>query len=301
MNDIPQKQNAHNQLEKLAAQRQLYSDAKTLQFASIIISIPLVITSSIIVAFYPSMAVYAGLWGIIASLSEGIVFSNIQKSLQEKAAKIQQLFDCEVLKFSWSSLNCGVRVDPETIIDAANKFKRKDPHYVNLINWYPPVVGQLPLYQARIICQRSNVWWDAQLRRRYALAIITILFILTLTVFLIGLIGGLTLEKFLLAVIAPLAPAYVFGLRQYTEHKETAKRLDQLREDAEALLQELKNGKLNPQDLERESYTLQTQIYDHRRRSPLILDWVYSRLRRKNEEQMGKGAEALIEELKQSP
>lgn len=301
MNDIPQKQNTHNHLEKLAAQRQLYSDAKALQFISIVVSIPLVIIWSIVVAFFSNIAVYAGLWGIIASLLESLVFSNIQKLLQEKAAKIQQLFDCEVLQFNWSSLNCGVRVESETIIDASNKFKRKDPNYASLIDWYPPIVGQLPLYQARIICQRSNVWWDAQLRRRYALAIITILFILTLIVFLIGLIGGLTLEKFLLAVIAPLAPAYVFGLRQYTEHNEAANRLDQLREDAEALLRELKNGKLTPQDLERESYTLQTQIYDHRRRSPLILDWLYSRLRRKNEEQMNRGAEDLIEELKQSP
>lgn len=301
MNDIPQKQNFPDQLEKLAAQRQLYSDAKALQFISVLITVPLAIIWSIIIVFFPNMTVYAGLWGIIASLLETLVFANIQKSLQEKAAKIQQLFDCEVLQFNWLSLNCGLRVEPETIIDAANKFKIKEPNYASLIDWYSPTVGQLPLDQARVICQRSNVWWDAQLRRRYALAMITILFIVTLIVFLISLIGGLTLEKFLLAVIAPLAPAYVFGLRQYTEHKEAANRLDQLREDAEALLQDLKNGKLTSQDLERESYTLQTQIYDHRRRSPLILDWFYSRLRRRNEEQMNRGAEDLVKELKQSP
>lgn len=301
MNDIPQKQNSHNQLEKLAAQRQLYSDAKALQFISVLITVPLAIIWSIVIAFFPSMTVYAGLWGIIASLLESLVFANIQKYLQEKAAKIQQLFDCEVLQFNWLSFNCGLGVEPETIIDAANKFKLKDQNYASLIDWYPPIVGQLPLEQARIVCQRSNVWWDAQLRRRYALGIINILFILTLTIFLISLIGGLTLEKFLLAVIAPLTPAYVFGLRQYTEHKEAANRLDQLREDAEALLQHLKNGKLTSQDLERESYTLQTQIYDHRRRSPLILDWLYSRLRRRNEEQMNRAAEDLVKELKQNP
>ncbi|MBD2491979.1 S-4TM family putative pore-forming effector [Aulosira sp. FACHB-615] len=301
MNDIPQKQNFHNQLEKLAAQRQLYSDAKALQFISVLITIPLAIIWSIVIVFFPGMTVYAGLWAIIASLLESLVFANIQKSLQEKAAKIQQLFDCEVLQFNWLNLNCGVRVEPETIIDAANKFKRKDPNYVSLIDWYPQVVSQLSIDQARIICQRSNIWWDAQLRRRYNKLIIAILFILTVIVFLISIIGGLTLEKFLLAFIAPLAPAYVFGLRQYSEHKEAANRLDKLREDAEALLQELKNGKLTPQDLERESYTLQTQIYDHRRRSPLILDRLYSHLRRKNEEQMNKGAEVLIEEFKRNP
>jgi hypothetical protein len=301
MNSIPQEQNKHCQLERLAAQRQLYSDAKTLQIINVIISVPLVITWSILVAIFPKMAVYAGLWGISVTFLDILVFARLQKSEQEKAAKIQQLFDCEVLQFNWSSLNCGIRLDPETIIDASTRFKRKYPNYSTLQNWYPVSVGQLPIYQARIICQRSNIWWDAQLRRRYSKWVITVLIALTTVVFLIGLIGGLTLEKFLLAVLAPLTPAFVFGLRQYIEHNEAATRLDRLKENAEALLQEVIKGRFTPQDFERESYSLQAQIYDNRRRSPLIFDWLYSRLRRKDEEQMNKGAEALIQELSQSP
>jgi hypothetical protein len=205
------------------------------------------------------------------------------------------------IKFNWASLNCGVRVEPETIIDASNRYKRKNLNFTKLQNWYSVSVGQLPIQQARIICQRSNVWWDAQLRRRYSKWIIIILVSLTIIVLLIGLIGGLTLEKFLLAVLVPLIPAFVFGLRQYTEHNEAATRLDRLRENAEVLVQEVISGRYTPQDLERESYSLQTQIYDNRRRSPLILDWLYSRLRNKDEEQMNKGAESLIKELTQNP
>lgn len=301
MNNIHQEQNTQRSLELLAAQRQLYSDAKNLQMVSVIISVPIVITWSILVALFPPLTVYAALWGIIATLLELLAFSRLQKSTQEKAAKIQQIFDCEVLKFNWASLNCGVRVEPETIIDASNRYKHKKRNLTKLQNWYPVSVGQLPIHQARIICQRSNVWWDAQLRRRYSKWIVFILFSLTVVVFLIGLIGGLTLEKFLLAVLAPLTPAFVFGLRQYTEHNEAAVRLDRLRENAEVLVQELINGRYTPQDLERESYSLQTQIYDNRRRSPLILDWLYSRLRSEDEEKMNKGAESLVRELIQSP
>jgi hypothetical protein len=301
MNDIPQEQNTQRRLELLAAQRQLYSDAKNLQMVSVIISVPVVIVWSILVALFPLLAVYAGLWGLIATFLELLVFSRLQKSTQEKAAKIQQIFDCEVLQFNWASLNCGIRVEPETIIDAFNRFKRKNLNFSKLQNWYPISVGKLPIYQARIICQRSNVWWDAQLRRRYAKWIVIILVSLTTIVLLIGLIGGLTLEKFLLAILAPLFPAFVFGLRQYTEHNDAAVRLDRLRENAENLVQEIIAGRFTPQDLERESYSLQTQIYDNRRRSPLIFDWVYSRLRRKDEEQMNKGAESLVQELTQKP
>lgn len=301
MNNIPQEQNTQRSLDLLAAQCQLYSDAKNLQMVSVIMSIPVVITWSLLVALFPPLAVYPALWGIIATLLELLVFSRLQKNTQEKAAKIQQIFDCEVLQFNWPSLNCGVRIEPETIIDASNRHKRKIRNIINLPDWYPISVGKLPIHQARIICQRSNVWWDAQLRRRYSKWIVSILFSLTVIVLLIGLIGGLTLEKFLLAVLAPLTPAFVFGLRQYTEHNEAAARLDRLRENAEALVQEVINGRYTPQDLERESYSLQTQIYDNRRRSPLILDRLYLRLRSEDEEKMNKGAESLVQELIQSP
>lgn len=301
MNNIPQEQNVQRKLELLAAQRQLYSDAKSLQIISLIISVPVVIAWSILVALFPALAVYAALWGIIATFLELLVFSRLQKSIQEKAAKIQQLFDCEILQFNWVSLHCGVRVEPETIIDASNRYKRKNINFTKLQDWYPVSVGQLPIHQARIICQRANVWWDAQLRRRYSKWVIIILVSLTIIVLLIGLIGGLSLEKFLLAVLFPLIPAFVFGLRQYTEHNEAATRLDRLRENAEVIVQEVISGRYTLQDLERESYSLQTQIYDNRRRSPLILDWVYSRLKKKDEEQMNKGAESLVKELTQNP
>lgn len=301
MNNIPQEQNTQRKLELLAAQRQLYSDAKKIQMISVIIGVPLVIASSILVAILPKLAVYAGLWGIIATFLELLVFSRLQKSTQEKAAKIQQIFDCEVLQFNWASLNCGIRIEPETIVDASNRFKRKNQNYSTLQNWYPISVAQLPIHLARIICQRSNIWWDAKLRRRYSKWIVIILITLSIIVFLIGLVGGLTLEKFLLAILAPLTPAFVVGLRQYTEHNEAAARLDRLQENAEILVQKAISKKLTQQDLEIESYSLQTQIYDNRRRSPLIFDWLYSRLRRENEEQMNKGAESLVQELTQNP
>lgn len=301
MNNILQEQNTQRSLDLLAAQRQLYSDAKGLQMVSVIMSVPVVIAWSILVARFPPLAVYAALWGTIATLLELLFFSRLQKSTQEKAAKIQQIFDCEVLQFNWASLNCGVRIEPETIVDASNRYKRRKRNLAKLQNWYPTGVGKLPIHQARIICQRSNVWWDAQLRRRYSKWIVFVLLVLTITVLLIGFIGGLTLEKFLLAILAPLTPAFVFGLRQYTEHNEAADRLDRLRENAEALVQEIINRRYTPQDLEGESYSLQTQIFDNRRRSPLILDWLYSRLRNEDEEKMNKGAESVVQELIQNP
>ena len=301
MNNICQQQNTERGLKLLAAQRQLYSDAKRIQIISIVIGVPVVIAWSILGAVFPSFVVYAALWGIIATFLDLLVFSRLQKSVQEKAAKIQQIFDCEVLEFEWAKLNCGIRVEPETIIDAHNRYKRKNPNLSGLQDWYPIRVCQLPIHQARIVCQRSNIWWDANLRRRYSNWIIVFFIILTIIIFLISLVGGLSLDKFLLAVIAPLTPAFILGLRQYTEHHQAAARLDRLQENAENLLDKIINKKITEQDIEIESYSLQVEIYENRRRSPSILDWFYSLLRRKHEEQMNKGAEFLVKELMQNP
>lgn len=300
MNNIPQEQNAQDKLEMLAAQRQLYSDAKNLYTISVVIAVPVVIGWSILVAVIPESAVYAALWGIIVTLLEIVVLSPLRNSKQEKAAKIQQIFDCQVLQFNWNSLNCGIKVEPELIVEASNRYKRKNKDFSALENWYPVSVGQLPLHLARIICQRSNVWWDAKLRRRYSKLILAILIILTIIILLISLVGGFTVEKLVLAVLAPLLPTFVLGLRQYKEHNQAASRLDRLRENAQIIVNKVAGKNMSQQEIETESYSLQTEIYDNRRRSPLIFDWIYSRLKRKDEVQMNKGAEALVKELTES-
>jgi hypothetical protein len=301
MNNIPQEQNTPHQLERLAAQRQLYSDAKNIQNINIILSIPSVIIWSILIAFFPSLQIYAALWGLSVTLLEQAIFSHSQKNLQEKAAKIQQLFDCDIFELDWSQLCSGSRPEPELIVSSSAKYRKKDPNYSNLKDWYPVSGGQLPIHEARLICQRSNIWWDAKQKLRYCKLILFGLIAITIIVFLVGLVGGLTLEKFVLAIVIPLLPAFIFTIRQYIENKQAATRLDNLRENSENIWQQVINRRITPQELERESYILQNQIYDNRRLSPLIFDWLYYRLKKQNEVEMNKGAETLIKELLQSP
>ena len=192
MNNIPQEQNKQPRLDLLAAQRQLYSDAKFWQAVNIVTVVLVVVVSSILVAVFPSLAVYAAIWGAIATLLDVLFLSRLQKSIQEKAAQVQQDFDCQVLEFDRRSLHCGVDVEPELIIEASNKYKLKNLDYSALKDWYPIDIGQLPIHLARIICQRSNIWWDSNLRRRYSNRVISILLALIIIIFFIGLIGGLT-------------------------------------------------------------------------------------------------------------
>lgn len=297
INDISSKQNKPKYLKLLAAQRQLYSEAKFIQSIRLMLSVPLAIILSILALIIPNVSVYTALYGIFVTFFDIVLFSQQQKDIQEKAAKIQQQFDCDVLELDWNQFNIDNYIPIETIDEYSQKFqaRNKEP---KLLNWYAVEVKKLPIWKARVICQRSNVWWDAKLRRRYANYALILFFILLFVLFLLGIVGGLTTENFILTIVNPLAPALILTFRQYQEQKESATKLDNLFNNAESLFNELSQNNLNQQEIEEKSYRLQNQIYENRRCNPPIPDWFYKLSRDKNEELMNKGVESLIAKIK---
>jgi len=300
MNTIPEDQLQQKQLDRLAAQRQLYSDAKRVQAIQIALVIPAVVIWAVLVAWYPGLRVYAASWGIGLALLDVLVFARVQRHLKERAAKIQELFDCDVLRLEWSVLKAGRRPDAETILEASSRFGNPNTSDATLRDWYPREVGKLPIHLARIVCQRINCWWDAQLRQRYAVGVLAVGILLVVCVLLVGLIGGLTLEKFVLAVLAPLLPAVVLGIRQFDENLERAKVANRLKQYSEDLWEKALRGGETPEELTAKSRNLQDAIFDNRRMSPLIFDWIYQRLRTRQEEQANKGADSLVEEAEKA-
>jgi hypothetical protein len=300
VNQIAHTQMLRRQLERLAAQRRLYSDAKTVLAIHMILSIPIVFVWAILVALFPHFRVYMAFWGVSVALLDVVLLTPLQKHLRKRAAKIQEMFDCDVLQMNWNAVKAGRRPTPEAIADAASRYEREDPGLIKLKEWYPPQVSSLPIYLARLVCQRVNCWWDAHLRRRYANYVVLCVGVLTVSVLLLGLIGGLTLKEFILAVLTPLTPAFILGLRQYVTHREAAASLDELRLHAEELWDKALEGEITKEQFQAYSRRLQDEILGNRSRNPLVFDWVYRCLRIRHEEQMSKGAETLIEEVRQA-
>lgn len=295
MNTIPEQQNQPHQLERLGAISQLYLQAKRLLGINMLLSVPLALVWVIVVAALPSLQIYAALWGIVFTLLGILLLTPAQKESQKKAAKIQQLFDCELFQMNWQDFNIGRQPEPEMIVRANSQHIKRDPSYAQLKDWYPIAIFQLPLHLARLVCQRTNCWWDAELRRRYSAWIITILAVLAVLILLIGLIGGLTLEKFLLVVVAPLSPALILGITQYRENMQAATNLDRLRDKAEETWSRALSNHETPEALYNSSVKLQDAIFDNRSTSPLIFNWFYKWLRDDKQKSMNKAAEDLVE------
>ncbi|EKU97032.1 hypothetical protein Lepto7375DRAFT_1071 [Leptolyngbya sp. PCC 7375] len=296
MNSIPEQQNQPQQLEQLGSFSQLYLQAKRMLTLNTILSVPMVIVWAFLVAVWSSLEVYAALWGITVTLLGVLVITPRQKKLQATAAQVQQLFDCELFQLDWNDFNVGSPPPPEIIIQANQQYIRRVKTYDRLKDWYDPAIKPLPLELARLVCQRTNCWWDSDLRRRYSGWVIALLSILTVGVLLIGFIGGLTLPKFLLAVVAPLLPAIILGITQYRENMQTAETLDRLREQVQEVWASALYKQTTSLELYDASVKLQDAIFDNRTQSPLIFNWFYRHLRTENQTLMNKSTQTLVEE-----
>jgi hypothetical protein len=295
LNNIAKKQNTQQQLERLAAQRYLYSRAKSvlgIQLALDLLS-PLVLAT--IVAFVPGFDAYAAFIGVVAGVTD-LLLESYESSHKRRAADIQEIFDCDVLELECRELQVRRRPITEIIMEAARDYKPSDPNYSDLRDWYPPVVEKIPLYLARLVCQRINCWWDSQLRRRYVGVVVIVLLLLSVSVFAIGLINGLTVAKLFLAVIFPLFPTFIWAYREIKGQTEAASEKDELRKYAEELWEDAIHNRLSMEEIDKKSRNLQDEIYYNRRSNPFILDWFFKRLRRKNEEFVNRGAEELVTE-----
>jgi hypothetical protein len=264
----------------------------------ILLSVPLVLVWVLVVAAFPNLQIYAATWGILVTFLGLLYLTPTQKKLQKQAAKVQQLFDCDLFQLNWKDFhNIGQTPDPEIIYRADRRYRKTNPTYEGLRDWYPDV-SQLPLPLARLVCQRTNCWWDADIRRRYASWVIMLVSIFAIVVLLVGLVGGLILESFFLVVVAPLIPALVLGISQYRDHMEAANQLDQLRDKVNDIWQRTLRHRETPDTLYQYSIELQDAIFKNRASSPLIFNWFYRRLRDENQDLMNVGAEALVQEAK---
>jgi hypothetical protein len=298
MNNIPAAQNTDRQIQRLSAQRHLYAAAKTVFGWQVFLGGPVAVIFAFIVIVFPQIKGCAALWGILVSLCDLFWLTPWQKRLREKAARVQELFDCDVLSLPWNDLKAGSRPDPELIKEQSEKYQRWSTRMPTLRNWYGKDVGQLPLHVARIACQRTNCWWDSKQRRRYAVCVITLVLAVFATVSYLTFVRGFTIEDFVLKVAAPLAPALLLGVRQFNEQMDAARRLDKLKEHSERLWAEALSG--TPEiEMTARARELQDEILENRKRGPLVFDVVYKLLQKRYEVQMNHGFAELVEEAKQ--
>ena len=307
MNQIVELQNKPQAIKQLAAQAALYSAAKTIFSIQLILGVPVVVAIALAALAFDKqwfglpkkdIAYIVGVSGMLFALLDVFVWSRLISHYREKAAKIQQIFDSSVLKLSWNEIAYEKRPDPEDI----EVWAKKNQFYTNgsdrYENWYRTEVNELPSEVARLVCQRSNCWWDMDLRRRYNLMIYAVGAVLFVS--LVGIALGLnsTAETFFGLVIAPLLPFLTTGPKLVFDNRDAISRLESMKETLEGSWNRIVQGNINKQEMTALSECIQGGIFNNRKQNPLIFDWLADRLRPANEEATRKTVEQYVAEFK---
>jgi len=290
-NSIPERQNEPEFLKRMSAAIHLYTAAKrcaAVQAAATVLA-PLALSITSIVA--PQVAVWSALYSLLIAILDPALFDRVQKHWKEQAATLQELFDCDLFELPWNALVCGERPSPELIHRAAERFSGTTPK-----DWYPVAIRVLTMPFGRLICQRSSVSWDSELRRRYVLTLRILSGILGIAIVVIAFALNLPLQVFILSLLAPAVPIVQWMIKEAGLQQDSLDRLDRLSSFIDQTWEGVLKGEINDDGSIAASRQIQDQLYLHRESNQPIQDWIYRLFRPSQEGEMQAAAEVLVEE-----
>ena len=266
-NGIAVRQNEEKAIAMLAAQRQLYNDAKKLGTISIVLSVWLPFAMALILLFLPEESTCKNVSYILAIVS--MLFSFVvDKHINDKkklAAFIQQKFDVYVYNMPWDerifgkqkNINQDIVTYSKQIIENSDKKER-------LYNWYTPTVDHRDLLTSILLCQRENLSWDVGLRKRYRLSSIIMIVFLCSLVIVMGLWQNESIAMLLwrFAFIVPMLEWLFDTVKTLNKDMERLKELDEIiNNDVSKTMDELQD--------------IQKMIFEHRKECYAIPNVIY--------------------------
>jgi hypothetical protein len=299
MNQITAVQNSQRQLERLAAQRELYSSAKRLFNLQLIGNVLVPLTLSFVSTLRGNFSVYVAIYGICFFVVDTLLVEPAIKQQKSKAAKVQELFDSEVLELTKSPFKTVEDITVEEVLSNYDAHRKIQSNIERINNWYNVNLEGLDISIARLVCQRINYSWECRLRRAYGNLLKVLNVILPLLVIGVALFAGLKTNELVL-IGGGLLPLFRFVTKQYQENKESGERLTKLNNHFDKVWEKVIRGEIDKDELEETARRIQDEIYENRIKSPLIPDSFY-RLYRPNEEAlMTKGADSLVAEFREA-
>ncbi len=288
-NDIVTKENEQTFIDRLAAQRHLYSKAKKLSNILFVVCVLLPVVLAIAKVLYPtcvSLPKIIVVYSVVATLLR-IWLKDLSTNLKVSAARIQQLFDCDLFGLEWNKALCGSKPKPEDVLKAT-----RGASYEKLDNWYETIVSQLPPTVGVLVCMRTNVVYDQTLRKAYSIVCYVLTAIAIIVVAALGMWKNAGIWDAFLYGIVPLMPLITWVIDLHNQHSANYKALCNLEPLIEAgFVYAKEHQSVNKSALQE----IQNFIYVHRKSSYLVPDWFYKINRDKNEAAAYYGANKVCE------
>ena len=273
MNNLNEKQNNQEFIDLLKLQRYKYNEASITATFNFILSVILQIILSLITLFNMpnNFITYINFLGVICTFV-CLWLSAKTKSIKEKAAQIQYVFDVKLFGFKQNSLICNIPMDELIILSQKEKVKKLK----GLNNWYS-IKNNLDLKDAIFSCQQQNIRWDKKLRRNYLLFIIIICLLFIGIIITIGILNNLQFNTlwsyiFLLLPIISYCASFIFSI------------VDDLKQqkDLSAIIISYKaKNNISMTDL----YVLEEKLFYYRKSFIKIPNWFFNIFRKSMQEE----------------
>ncbi|NET35908.1 MAG: hypothetical protein F6K19_28420 [Cyanothece sp. SIO1E1] len=293
--EIVERQNLEENLRLLAAQRQLYDKAKIVFFWQIFLT-TIMITILSVANLFSNIEWLLASYSVLITLIDLMILKELIQKSKVAAATIQEEFDVKVLDIDWNGLI--PKVLPERVFRFSEKYKKKEPDYKNLQNWYSPKLKELDTAVSKIICQRSNCVYDFSLRESFTRLLMGFMILAIILVITFALIKGLTIDNFFQLLVLPILPMITFSVQKYQDNRASISALTDLKDSSEEVWKKVLTNK--SVDIEKSSRLIQDRIFANRKKSPLIFNWFYNRARSKLESEMHFSVEQLVIAYKKS-
>ena len=284
---IAKRQNDDEALRLLLAQRHLYTKAKRWQGVRWIGLIVLGVAAPFISILVPWLAVavgaVTGLWLFIGRT----LLASAEARTMTRAAAIQEELDLYIFDMPKTIERTSMPTLEEIeLLVHSDAGLREAAKQERLIDWYD-IDPSHPGAETVAIAQRANAsYTDSLIRSAVRVwAVVTAVWLTALIVW--SALSGLSFGLILLGVIFPVLPAVL----DVAEYLRSTWRAAQDRGDLAKTIQDRieDDRPISGQDL----IAWQVQMYDLRRTTPQVPDWLYKLRRNKNETAMHAAAARL--------
>ncbi|MBD9704016.1 hypothetical protein IHE56_18410 [Streptomyces sp. ID01-12c] len=196
VNNINSRQNSEKSINLIKAFSAAYAHIKRYEAARFFGSFLIAAASIFMAAIRETSPILVAI-GVAWALTSSIALAQLARRWATEGATIQEHFDTHLYEMEWKSGRS--KVEPERIHILSLRFRGSEE---KLRDWYPDVSGLLSPFGV-LICQRSNVAWDIQLRRRWKAAVEFFLLAWCLAGVTVGIAQELTVLEMILRWFAP--------------------------------------------------------------------------------------------------
>lgn len=281
----------------LAAQRHLYRLAKRWMVAQLVLLIVVPGILSTWAWYDPQARPWAAMAGIAILIMDVLLLEPAVRTKRLHGATVQEEFDVSLFALDWPSWRLASRLEPELIRDASAGILASDEERAKLSGWYPAAIARLPDLRAGLVCQRFNIMYGLRIRRLVVLVLLIVILALGLGFLVIMLWGSVPVANALLGVAVPALPLVSWIWREYFRQRDQVATQERIKGSIEKAATDVGAGSLSGTAAFHRARHLQGEILAARIADPLIFDWIYDLLRRKNEKTMAAAAEDYVDEL----